>query len=35
MFWLRNRQPEYWQARVEAPLEPEVIDDDLAAMLGH
>jgi hypothetical protein len=27
MFWLRNRQPEFWQARTEAPPEPEVIDD--------
>jgi hypothetical protein len=35
MFWLRNRQPEYWQARAEAPSELEVSDDDLAAMVGH
>ena len=35
MFWLRNRQREYWQARAEAPPELEVIDDDLAAMVGH
>ena len=33
VFWLRNRQSEYWQARAEAPPELEVIDDDLAAML--
>jgi hypothetical protein len=26
-FWLRNRQREYWQARAEAPLEPEIADD--------
>jgi hypothetical protein len=35
MFWLRNRQPEYWQARAEAPPELEVSDDDLGAMVGH
>ena len=30
MFWLRNRQREYWQARAEAPPE---VDDDRAARL--
>jgi hypothetical protein len=32
MFWLRNRQRDYWQAKTEAPLEPEVVDD-MAARL--
>jgi hypothetical protein len=32
--WLRNRQPEYWQAGPDAPPDLEVADD-LAAMLGH
>ena len=32
MFWLRNRQREYWQARPEALLEPEIVDD-MAARL--
>ena len=32
MFWLRNRRPEDWQARAEAPLEPEIVDD-MAARL--
>ena len=32
MFWLRNRQREYWQARAGAPLEPEIVDD-MAARL--
>ncbi len=32
MFWLRNRQRDYWQARPEAPLEPEIVDD-MAARL--
>jgi len=32
MFWLRNRQRQYWQARAEAPPEPEVVDD-MAARL--
>ena len=33
MFWLRNRQHQYWQAaRAEAPPEPEVADD-MAARL--
>ena len=32
MFWLRNRQREYWQARPGAPLAPEVVDD-MAALL--
>ena len=27
MFWLRNRQRQYWQARVEAPPEPETAPD--------
>ena len=31
MFWLRNRQRQYWQARAEAA--PEFVDDDLAAAL--
>ena len=30
MFWLRNRQRQYWQAKAEAPLE---IADDMAALL--
>ena len=30
MFWLRNRQRHYWQARAEAPLE---VVDDMAARL--
>jgi hypothetical protein len=30
MFWLRNRQRHYWQARVEASLE---VADDMAARL--
>jgi hypothetical protein len=30
MFWLRNRQRQYWQARAEAPLE---VVDDMAALL--
>jgi hypothetical protein len=34
VFWLRNRQPEYWQARAEAPPDLEVIDDDLARWWG-
>jgi hypothetical protein len=32
MFWLRNRQRQYWQARAEAPPEPEIADD-IAALL--
>ena len=32
MFWLRNRQREYWQARPEASPELEVVDD-MAARL--
>ena len=32
MFWPRNRQREYWQARVEAPLEPEIVDDRAARL---
>jgi hypothetical protein len=31
-YWLSNRQPEYWRARAEAPLEPEIVDD-MAARL--
>jgi len=31
-YWLGNRQPEYWRARAEAPLEPEIVDD-MAARL--
>jgi hypothetical protein len=30
MFWLRNRQRQYWQARAEVPLE---VADDMAALL--
>jgi hypothetical protein len=30
MFWLRNRQRHYWQAKAEAPLE---VVDDMAALL--
>jgi hypothetical protein len=30
MFWLRNRQRQYWQAKAEAPLE---VVDDMAALL--
>ena len=30
MFWLRNRQPELWQAGAETLLEPEVVDDVVA-----
>jgi hypothetical protein len=30
MFWLRNRQRQYWQARAEAPLE---VVDDMVALL--
>jgi hypothetical protein len=30
MFWLRNRQREYWQAAAEAPFK---IADDMAALL--
>jgi hypothetical protein len=33
MFWLRNRQPEYWEATPAPPPELEMVDDDLAAML--
>jgi hypothetical protein len=32
MLWLRNRQPEFWQAGAEAPLEPEVVDDVVALL---
>jgi len=32
MFWLRNRQRDYWQARPEAPLEPEIVDDRAARL---
>jgi hypothetical protein len=32
MFWLRNRQREYWQARPEALLEPEIVDDTAAQL---
>ena len=32
MFWLRNRQRQYWQARAEAVVESEVADD-MAARL--
>jgi hypothetical protein len=32
MFWLRNRQRQYWQARAEAPPEPEIAPD-IAALL--
>ena len=27
MFWLRNRQRQYWQARAEASPEPEIAPD--------
>ena len=30
MFWLRNRQRQYWQATTEAAYEPA---DDMAALL--
>jgi len=30
MFWLRNRQREYWRARADTPLE---VVDDMAALL--
>ena len=30
MFWLRNRQRQYWQAKAEAPPE---VADDMAALL--
>ena len=32
VFWLRNRQRQYWQARAEAPPEPEIAAD-IAALL--
>ena len=32
IFCLRNRQSEYWQARAEAPLEPEIVDDRAARL---
>jgi hypothetical protein len=32
MFWLRNRQRQYWQAKVEAPPKFEAADD-MAALL--
>ena len=32
MFWLPNRRREYWEARAEAPLEPQIVDD-MAARL--
>ena len=35
MFWLRNRQREYWQARAEAAPEFEPTDDLAAALDGH
>ena len=31
MFWLRNRQRQYWQARAEAPRE--IANDDMVALL--
>ena len=33
MFWLSNRQQRYWQAGPSP--DPEVVDDDRAAMVGH
>jgi hypothetical protein len=32
MFWLRDRQLEYWQARPEAPSDPEIVDDVAARL---
>ena len=32
VFWLRNRQRQYWQARAEAPPEPKIAAD-IAALL--
>ena len=32
MFWLRNREREYWLARPEASLEPEIVDDRAARL---
>jgi len=31
MFWLRNRQREYWQAKAEAA--PEIANNDMVALL--